>query len=206
MPAAVLSTTLALMTAAPTDPPDEELAQRAADRTRPRDAETAFEVLVRRYAVRLVRYLQSLNVPSDDADEIAAEVWLTVWQKLPSWKPDHFRGWLFMIAKRRAMDFHRKPDRTVPLEGKGEMVAPGWSPVDAAVDKEFVAKLKRCHGKLPAQFRAIFDGYMAGEAYAALAAELKLPLGTVQSGLNRARKKLRECVGLDRPADEEAES
>jgi RNA polymerase sigma-70 factor (ECF subfamily) len=193
------------MTAAPTDPTDEDLAKRAADRSRPRDAETGFEVLVRRYQVRLVRYLQSLNLPPDDADEVAADVWLVVWRKLPGWKPDHFRGWLFMIAKRRALDFHRKPDRAVPLAATGDLPARGWSPEDAAVDKEFVEKLRKCHDRLPEKFRTVFDEFTAGRSYAELVEALGLELGTVQSRLNRTRKKLRECVGLDRPTDEEAE-
>src|SRR5215213_10261584 len=63
----------ARMTVAPNEPTDESLALTAAARAS--DAQTAFGVLMRRYTVRLLRYLSSLNVPDADADDLASGVW-----------------------------------------------------------------------------------------------------------------------------------
>ena len=189
------------MTAAPNDPTDESLALTAAARAA--DAETAFGVLVRRYSVRLLRYLCSLNVRDADADDLASGVWFQVWQKLPSWKPDHFRGWLFTIARRRATDFHRSPNPPTGLDGMAEPVARGPSAEQVAVDREFADKLKKCHDKMPDKFRSVFDRTMAGESYENIAEWEKLPLGTVQSRISRARAALKKCVGLGDPGDEE---
>ena len=191
------------MTAAPNEPTDESLALAAAARAA--DAQTAFGILVRRYTVRLLRYLSSLNVPDADADDLASGVWFQVWQKLPAWKPDHFRGWLFTIARRRATDFHRAPDRGAPLEGMAEPVAKGPSAEQVALDREFADKLRRCHEKLPDKFRSVFDRLMGGESYEQIAEGAQVPLGTVQSRINRARTALKKCVGLEVPAGEESD-
>lgn len=191
------------MTAAPDDPTDESLALTAAARVA--DAQTAFGVLVRRYTVRLLRYLSSLNVPDADADDVASGVWFQVWRKLPAWKPDHFRGWLFTIARRRATDFHRTPDRPAPLDGVAEPVATGPSAEQVAVDREFAQMLKKCHDKMPDKFRLVFDRLMAGESYDQIAGSEELPLGTVQSRINRARTALKKCVGLEVSAGEESD-
>lgn len=191
------------MTAAPNEPTDEALALTAAARAA--DAQTAFGVLMRRYTVRLLRYLSSLNVPDADADDLASGVWFQVWQKLPTWKPDHFRGWLFTIARRRATDFHRTPARAAPLDGMAEPVAKGPSAEQVAVDREFADKLRRCHEKMPDKFRTVFDRLMGGESYEQIAEWEQLPLGTVQSRINRARTALKKCVGLEVQADEESD-
>jgi RNA polymerase sigma factor (sigma-70 family) len=84
-----------------------------------------------------------------------------------------------------------------------EPVARTASAEQTAVDHEFAEKLKKCHDKLPEKYRPIFDGFVAGESYEALAAALEIPLGTVQSRLSRARAALKKCVGLAGPDDEE---
>ncbi|HUR52613.1 MAG TPA: RNA polymerase sigma factor, partial [Gemmataceae bacterium] len=135
----------------------------------------------------------------------ASGVWFQVWQKLPTWKPDHFRGWLFTIARRRAADFHRTPNRTSPLGGIVEPVSKGPSAEQVAVDREFADKLQRCHDKMPDKFRSVFDRMMAGESYEQIAEGAEVPLGTVQSRINRARSALKKCVGLEVQADEESD-
>jgi RNA polymerase sigma factor (sigma-70 family) len=191
------------MTAAPNEPTDESLALTAAARAA--DAQTAFGVLMRRYTVRLLRYLSSLSVPEADADDLASGVWFQVWQKLPAWKPDHFRGWLFTIARRRATDFHRTPTRAAPLDGMAEPTAKGPSAEQVAVDREFADKLRKCHEKMPDKFRLVFDRMMAGESYEQIAEWEQVPLGTVQSRINRARTALKKCVGLEVSAGEESD-
>jgi RNA polymerase sigma-70 factor (ECF subfamily) len=59
----------------------------------------------------LLRYLRV--VVGDAADDVAADVWLEVARKLRRFRgTEHeFRGWLFTLARRRAIDMRRSCDR-----------------------------------------------------------------------------------------------
>lgn len=76
-----------------------------------RGEEAAFEALWRDVNPALVKYLRVL-VP-DAADDVAAETWLAVINALPKFSGDEpaWRGLLFTIARRRAVDEIRRASR-----------------------------------------------------------------------------------------------
>jgi len=68
----------------------------------------------------LVRWLSV--VASGDVEDIASEVWLSIARNLASFRGDErdFRGWVFTIARRRAIDWRRhrqRQPRTTDLDG-----------------------------------------------------------------------------------------
>jgi RNA polymerase sigma-70 factor, ECF subfamily len=69
--------------------------------------ESGFLELWRALQPRLLRYLRVHN--GDSCDDIAAETWLQIVRDLPSFigTADGFRGWLFTIARNRAIDAAR---------------------------------------------------------------------------------------------------
>jgi RNA polymerase sigma-70 factor (ECF subfamily) len=86
--------------------------------------ESAFAVLWRWLHPLLRRWLV-VTAPGG-VDDVASEVWLSVVRGLDSFDGGEreFRGWLFTIARRRALDWaHRQPTTTV-LDGV-DLAAPG---------------------------------------------------------------------------------
>src|SRR5947207_706578 len=79
------------------------------------EAAPAFETLVLRYGVRLLGLLRTCGVPEREREDVAQEVWLRAWRALPAWRPDHFRGWLFQVARTTAEDHRRKSARRPTL-------------------------------------------------------------------------------------------
>jgi RNA polymerase sigma-70 factor, ECF subfamily len=79
--------------------------------------ESAFADLYRRYA-RVVHGLLLARIPTADVDDLVQEVFISAWRRLDSLRdPAAFGGWLAMIARNRAADFHRRtPDVTVQNE------------------------------------------------------------------------------------------
>ena len=77
--------------------------------------ELAFAALWRWLHPPLLRWLSV--VAAGSADDVASEVWLSVTRGLPSFEGDEleFRGWLFMIARRRAVDWTRHRQRQPPV-------------------------------------------------------------------------------------------
>ena len=68
----------------------------------------------------LVRWLSV--VVSGDVEDIESEVWLSITRNLASFRGDEqdFRGWVFTIARRRAIDWGRhrqRQPRTTDLDG-----------------------------------------------------------------------------------------
>jgi RNA polymerase sigma-70 factor (ECF subfamily) len=80
-----------------------------------RGDESAFGALYDRYA-RVVHGLLLARVPRDEVDDLVQEVFLTVWHRLDGLRePAAFGGWLTMIARNRAADFHRRGAEAVEL-------------------------------------------------------------------------------------------
>lgn len=73
--------------------------------------EGAFTRLYERYA-RVVHGVLLARAPRADVDDLVQDVFLSAWNRLNALRdPAAFGGWLSMIARNRAIDFHR---RTVP--------------------------------------------------------------------------------------------
>src|SRR4029078_11254356 len=77
--------------------------------------EGAFSRLYDRYA-RVVHGLLMARVARDDGADLVKDVFLTAWRRLDDLRdPAAFGGWLAMIARNRATDFHRRTTEHVAL-------------------------------------------------------------------------------------------
>ena len=77
--------------------------------------ENAFGRLYERYA-RVVHGLLLARVPRVDVDDLVQEVFVTAWRRLDALRdPAAFGGWVSMIARNRATDYHRRAPETVDL-------------------------------------------------------------------------------------------
>src|SRR6478672_3675689 len=77
--------------------------------------EGAFGRLYDRYA-RVVHGLLLSRVPREDVDDLVQDVFLMAWKRLEALRePAAFGGWLSMIARNRATDFHRQSVDSVEL-------------------------------------------------------------------------------------------
>jgi RNA polymerase sigma-70 factor (ECF subfamily) len=85
----------------------------------------SFRELFERYHDRVYRYAFVRLGRAEDANDLVQEVFLSVWQGLPSFRYEHegsFPAWLFRIASRRVSDRirHRVRHPAVPLEDAPE--------------------------------------------------------------------------------------
>ena len=77
--------------------------------------EAAFGRLYERYA-RVVHGLLLARVPRADVDDLVQDVFLTAWRRMDALRdPAAFGGWLAIIARNRATDFHRRAPAYVEL-------------------------------------------------------------------------------------------
>jgi len=143
--------------------------------------------------------VRSLSDP-DEAQDIAQEAFLRAWMALPRFKArSRFRTWLFRIVVNlcytRLPGLRRELDALPVDEASGLMDESRVNPSKAAEVSEQRDYLHRQIENLPDSYRVmIVLRYQQGFSYAEIAEILELPMGTVKTGLHRARKRLREAL------------
>ncbi len=148
----------------------------------------AFEMLYRRYA-RAVHGILLARLPAEAVDDLAQEVFLTVWQKLKRLRdPAAFPGWLAAIARTRANDHHR---RWVPAEPLADTHASAETPHASADARQALAAIQ----SLPDAYREtltlrLVEGLTGPE----IAARTGLTPGSVRVNLHRGMQMLRESL------------
>ena len=180
---------------------DGEIVRRVLD-----GEEGLFELLVKRYQVRVVSHVTRMIGSREDALDLSQEIFLKVFQALSRFNPAYkFSTWLFRIAGNAAIDHLRKRrPRTVPLEapesdaGGGQSFPPeqratGLDPYGELRNTERGKAISRAIQDLPPDFRELIAlRHFAGLSYEEIAEVKKMPLGTVKNKLFRARVVLKE--------------
>jgi RNA polymerase sigma-70 factor (ECF subfamily) len=154
--------------------------------------------LYERYA-RVVHGLLLARVGRDNVEDLVQDVFLTAWRRLDDLRdPAAFGGWLVMITRNRAMDFHRHAAEFVEL--------PENLPVAGGA-----AERADAHAALDA-IRALPDAYretlmlrlVEGLSGPEIAMRTGLTPASVRVNLHRGMKLLREKLknvsGTDREA------
>lgn len=145
--------------------------------------------------------LRVLGHPQE-AEDVAQEAFVRAWLALP-----HFRGqarfgtWLYRIVTN--LCYNRLPGLRRDLNALGEEQIgeiPDESPAGAEAaagveDQERRAWLQDAIERLPAGYQLLISlRFQQGLAYDEIAGITSLPLGTVKTGLFRARARLREAL------------
>jgi RNA polymerase sigma-70 factor (ECF subfamily) len=154
-------------------------------------SEPAFEELRRRYRRAVERACRS--IVGGEPEDCAQEVFVRIWRKASLY--DRGRGsapaWLLTLARRTALNFRERRD--VPLRLPDEL-ADEATAVDAPdVDRFWVeAALER----LPERERLVIElAYFHDLSQSAIAAELRVPLGSVKSWTRRGLHRLATLLG-----------
>ena len=129
------------------------------------------------------------------AEDAAQETFVQAWLHLASYRPQtSLRNWLYRIAVNAATDMLRKEKRILPnaLEDL-QLSDPQPGPEAVFSQEERTALIQKAVVSLPDACRAVLVlREYEGLSYHEIADALDIPLGTVMSRLNYARKLLRE--------------
>lgn len=171
----------------PVSEPGDEIALVIAARSGDR---AAFGALYERYG-RMVHGVLLARVARGQVEDLVQDVFLSALRRLDSLRdPARFGGWLAMIARNRATDFHRRRRETVELT---EEMA-GTEPVDDAEALAVLATLRA----LPEAYREtlvlrLIEGMTGPE----IAVRTGMTEGSVRVNLHRGMKLLRAKLGVE---------
>jgi RNA polymerase sigma factor (sigma-70 family) len=188
-----------------TDVPDGELI--AGSMANP----AMFADIFDRHHGELYRYLRR-QVGADLAADLAAETFVTAFARRGSYRPEgaDARPWLYGIAHNLLRNHQRRQRRRLAAYARH-----GAEPVaDAAAEAEFtladaradssavIIRLEHILTRMPERDREVLQLFAwAGMSYAEVAQALRIPVGTVRSRLNRARRELRALLENDPPQE-----
>ncbi|HOP07651.1 MAG TPA: sigma-70 family RNA polymerase sigma factor [candidate division Zixibacteria bacterium] len=158
----------------------------------------AFGQLVRRHQKRLFRFIYGLTGSFDVTEDIVQEAFIKAHGALERFRTGFaFYPWLATIARNLAYNHIAREEKQDSLNGLSEkgfdpaQTDPG--PLDKLLDQEGQKRFYQALKKMPAKYRSVFVlRHFEDMDYAAIASYLKIPPGTVDSRLYRARQYLLE--------------
>lgn len=161
--------------------------------------EAAFEALVRENAQYVFNLALRVVQNPQEAEDIAQEAFIRVWKGLPKFKAEaKFRTWLYRIVTNLCYDrIPRIKKELTALEIDEEISLPDERvrPEKDMVSKELAAEVHIAINNLPESYRLLISlRHLQAMSYAEIAEITGQPLGTVKTGIYRARQMIRQRI------------
>ena len=148
-------------------------------------------------AHRLARWL----IGDNDADDVVQEALLRAFRYFPTFSGTNGRGWLLTIVRNTARGWYARKRRSVADEFDEELHSTDqWAPDPETLllRADAIMSIEHAINNLPERFRELLVMRELEElSYQQMADVLRVPIGTVMSGLSRARRTLRRALSLD---------
>lgn len=170
----------------------------------------AMESLFGKYHRKAYSYALKLTRHTEEAGDVVSEAFLRVYRSINRFQHEgSFSTWLYRILKNCFLDMKKK--RTVKIVASldaasesedGDLflqpIDESADPFEDAVTKARTESVHRAIAMLPlAQQQMIIMCHGQLKTYEQISAELGLPVGTVKSRLNRARRSLLVAMKAD---------
>jgi RNA polymerase sigma-70 factor, ECF subfamily len=155
----------------------------------------AFSELVCIHAQGVLNVIFRMCGNTQVAEDAAQETFIRAWSHLGSFRVDSsLRNWLYRIALNTATDMLRKEKRILPGDVDDFQLAdPQLGPEGIYLQEERTALMQAAIQSLPDASRAVLVlKEYEGLSYREIADALDIPIGTVMSRLNYARRVLKE--------------
>jgi RNA polymerase sigma-70 factor, ECF subfamily len=179
--------------------PDTE--QQLIQRAQKGDQE-AFAALVNEHQRYIYNLALRILKNEEEALDLAQETFVRAWMALPNFRgQSQFRTWLYRIVTN--LCYNRLPNLRRSLNELGDEVIAEIAETDIAFDnpahglesRELRSYLHRAIDNLDENYRLLISlRYQSELSYEEIATMLNLPLGTVKTGLFRAKEQLRRAL------------
>jgi len=166
----------------------------------PIEAHTAFDQVVDEYNDRLIRFAYGLLKSSDVAHDIVQDVFLRVWERRTTLRPEEsFRGYLFTSVRRAALNFlkHRAVESRYASAVIHEAASPETAIEDDSEVDDIAEAVRAALASLSERRRtALHLRYEEQLPFTVIAKVMGLSDDAAQHLVRRALKELRESLGV----------
>ena len=162
----------------------------------------AFNRLVAIHQNAVYGFAMSLTRQHALADDVTQETFISAFRSISKMRGGNFRAWLFRIARNKAYDHFRRQNRRRESSVDEEdapflatLTDDNPSPHAVAVNSELRDALEHCVGGLSDEHREVIVLIdVQGQSYDEASTVCGVNIGTVKSRLNRARRRVRDCL------------
>lgn len=160
----------------------------------------AFGLLIRRHQKRLFRFIYGLTGSFDQTEDIVQEAFIKAYGAIKTFRTGYdFYPWLSTIARNLAYNQLTRGDKAESLEKKTEAgydpASTELGPLEKLLETESQKRFYESLKALPEKYRTVFVlRHFEDLDYSQIASFLKIPPGTVDSRLYRARQMLTEAL------------
>jgi RNA polymerase sigma-70 factor (ECF subfamily) len=154
----------------------------------------AVSQLVDLYSRRLYGYLYRLTSNADDANELLSELFLKMYEKIGTCRPETFEAWLFRVAYNLFMDFLRAKKRHEKMMDSFQQDRREQTEEQKTgnyMTDELTAALKMIE---PDTAEIIVMRYYSQLSFQQIAELRNEPVNTLLSKVHRGLKKLKEVM------------
>ncbi|MBQ0123492.1 MAG: sigma-70 family RNA polymerase sigma factor [Bacteroidales bacterium] len=163
--------------------------------------QSAFSSLLVKYREALLSFISKFVIMPEDAEDICQRTFEKAFMNISQYNHQFaFSTWLYNIARNEAIDHLRRNRNTIAstsmrAQNEALNVVAASTPEDEFIIEQAVNQLKESIANLPDSYRVIAElRFIRDYAYEEIARKLDLPLGTVKTRINRARKMLIKSV------------
>ena len=158
--------------------------------------EQAFELLFRKYYVRLCGFANKFLNDPEEAREIVQEVFMKIWEGREDIDPeDSLQSYLFKIAQNNSLNRLRKlkvESRYVEIFKLVYVENADFSSYESIFTRELSDNIARAISTIPPKCRRVFElSRVDGLKYSEIARELHISVKTVEAQMSKALNILR---------------
>ncbi|PPR79531.1 MAG: ECF RNA polymerase sigma factor RpoE [Alphaproteobacteria bacterium MarineAlpha2_Bin1] len=157
----------------------------------------AFIKLFKHFAPRIKTFIKKTGLSLNEAEDLAQETMITVWNKAKLFKKDKSAAstWIFAIARNKRIDHLRKQKHPIPhtedLLNESDL---NINNHDLIIEKEqMFTYIKSEISKLPLEQAIVLKkSFFEGMSHIQISKDLSIPLGTVKSRIRLALTSIRK--------------
>ena len=161
---------------------------------------TAVATLYQVFAQTIYRYI-ALRVPTNaDAEDLTAEVFVSMVKGLPSYQITsvRFEAWLYRIAASRVADFYRRNNRRSHVELSETLFDSSPLPEETVLQNQAIEHLREALRQLPEDHQTILIlRFVERKSHEEVAELMGRTVSSVKSAQYRALKRLTTLLGTD---------
>ncbi len=147
-----------------------------------------YSIIVERYQLKLIRYINSMIHNNDKASDIVQETFIKAFVNLQSFNnKKKFSSWIYRIAHNETLNMIKKFKKEIPLKEDYDILS-DENIEDSFDKKEIALQVKKCINKMSLLYSeplVLFS--IEDKSYEEISDILRIPMGTVATRISRAK-------------------